>query len=233
MVIKRQPKDIFKDPGLFCSSVLLMLVDTFGAEVVNWEPETIYAAMKERFGVEMNNLLADKINAALSLLSSDIYYQDLTAFNTTNRVLSFRYADFDEFVPAPVDDTAWGVTEVSLIVGKEDQTDFNEDVKRYVGLLLETEGITRPPEILSFATFSTRDQDERTMALAQDPAMASMYETRQIQEIEKINKLVQDNLVRLMQQIAELPLEGAPDIAEKATGLIAQLEGADKTEEEK
>ena len=224
MAIRRPLKEIFDDPSLFCSSVLLLLVDSFGAEVVNWEPETVYDALRERFGVQMNNLLADKINAALALLATDAYYKDLNSFNTINRVLAFRYADFEEFVPATSDDSAWGVTEASLIVGKEDQTEFSDDIRRYVGLLLETEGINRPPAVLEFATFSPEQQDERTLALAEDPAMASMFEIRQIGELGKINKLLADTLKRLITQIGELPLKNAPDIGKKAAELAASLE---------
>jgi len=160
---KLKPAQCFQDPSLYCSSVLLLLFDSFGPDMINWEPETIYASIKTETGVDVDPLTADKINAVLGLLSSNLYHRSLPAFCALNSVFNFKYADPDEFRGCTLDDILWGTTESRMIEGPEDfdQEAFTHDIARYTAELLSVEGVTKPPSALKFAEFPDTEIDER------------------------------------------------------------------------
>ncbi len=223
---KDRVKQALEDPSLFCSCVLLLLFDNIGPEVVDWEPESIYMQLEEMFGIKVDRLLADKINAVLSLIGTDLYHKSLEAFNVVNSVLNFKYANFDSFSPGGVDDLLWGVTEARLIEGGEafDKQGFSHDIAAYTAQLLSTEGVTKPPTILAFAEYDPRELDNRDLALASDPILAQTYWTRNDELINGLNTFAVAKLKKLFGQLSTLPLQNAQNMSEKVNRAISSLE---------
>jgi hypothetical protein len=199
----------FRDPSLFCSSVLILLIDNFGTEVLDWEPETIYMELEEVFKVKMNNLLADKINASCSLLSSDLYHKSLEAFTTINSAFSFKSVSAKEFNFSTLEDVMWGVSEARMLEGPElyDAAGFSHDISRYTAELLSVEGISKPPDILKFSEFNPTELDQRDITLAGDGMAAEAYWRRQEEERAKLEEMATKNMQELIKEVQELPLK--------------------------
>ena len=67
--------------------------------------------------------------------------------------LSGSEADFDNYDPVTGEEAAWGITEVLLIDAPEADDEpashrFSHEIKRYIGMTLEAEGVTTPPALL-------------------------------------------------------------------------------------
>jgi hypothetical protein len=197
-----------QDPDLFASSALLILVDQFGTEAMDWEPETLNTELADKFGIEPSRALMDKLNAALALLTTELFYKSLEAFTTVCMALSSGVVSSRTFNMADLDDVMWGVTEARLLEGKEvfDAADWSHDIARYVGVLLSQEGIARPPKILNFAEQDPREVEERDLILAADLMMAEAYWRRNDEAAGELEQVAMAKLDQLFQQVESLPL---------------------------
>jgi len=222
-VYKTTVAEKFLDPSLFCSSVLILLIDNFGTEVMDWEPESIYTELDDVFKVNPDMLLADKINAACTLVGTDLYHKSLEAFTTLNSVLNFKMANPGEFNHNSLEDIMWGVTEARLLEGGEDfeRLGFSHDIAGFTASLLSVEGITRPPDILTFAEYRPSELDQRDLILATDQVAAEMYWQRQADENAKLEERAKNNLAALLKQVNELPLaNGKAELPDAFKGLV-------------
>ena len=110
----------FNDPGLFCTSALALVVDNFGVEALQWEPEAIEMEIEDRFDIKVNRLLSDKLHAAISFLSSDLYHKSVEAFLAINAAFNFRYVQDTIMNNCDAEAIMWGVTEARMLEGPED-----------------------------------------------------------------------------------------------------------------
>ena len=202
-----------RDPALFCSSVLLLLIDNFGAEVVNWEPESIHMEVEDVFKVEGTRLLADKINASTALLASDLYHKSLEAFTSINSVFNFKTVSSVDFNYNSTDDIMWGLTEARLLEGPEifDKAGFSHDIAGYTANLLSSEGLTKPPRIMSFAEYDPNELDRRGIVLSGDAAAAEVYWSRQEEARGKLEEMALTTLKSLIDEVRGLPLKNGKD----------------------
>ena len=229
----RSVADILTDPATFASSVIVLLIDNFGTECLGWEPETVDTEIEETFKIRVTPQLSDKINAASSLLNSDLYHKSLEGFNAVNTAFSFKPVSSGEFNFATLDDTMWGCTEARLLEGADvfDISGFSHDIAHYVGELLSVEGITRPPSILSFAEFDPGELDRVTLTISGDPELAAMYDQRQIQEVAQLEQLAMNRLKNLFKELESLPLKNGQ--AELPDAIKAAIYKAEKQLEDR
>jgi hypothetical protein len=212
-------------PDLYCSCVLLLLSDNLGPEIGEWEPESIYTELHSQFGVEVDKLLADKINASLTIVGTDLYHKSLEAFTSLNTVLNFKYADFKTFNPNTMEDIIWGVTEARLLEGGKDfdAQGFSHDIARYTALVLSGEGLTKPPTILKFAEFDPGELDNRDMALSADPLIATTYWQRNDETMNVLNTYTVAKLRTLFQQLQTLPLKHGENVSQKVESALTNM----------
>ena len=222
---KEQVHEALSKPDLYCSSVLLLLSDNIGPEVGEWEPESIYTELHTMFDIEADKLLADKINASLTLVGTDLYHKSLEAFTSLNTVMNFKYADFHSFTPNTMEDLIWGVTEARLIEGGKDfdVQGFSHDISRYTALTLSAEGLTKPPTILKFAEFDPGELDNRDMALAADPLIATTYWQRNDETMNVLNTYTVAKLKKLFEQLRTLPLKHGENVSQKIEAAMANI----------
>jgi hypothetical protein len=203
-----KPADVFSRPDMHASCLLLMAVDSWGTECIEWEPETFSSAVRDTFDTELDGLNYDKLNAAISLVASNLYHRSPGAFCAINKALSFKTVNSGEFNVCSLDDVLWGTTEAQLIMGQEEfvEQGFTQDISRYVGQLLEAEGVTHPPSNLSFAKMDEAYLEANQGAEFTDPAAWKMTMQREEEDIEEMNKFMGINLTRLFAQLKALPL---------------------------
>lgn len=198
-----------QDPDLFTSSAVIILVDNFGMDCINWEPETLYAEIHDRFGIKPTPSLADKVNGGCAFLASDLYHKSLEAFLACNKVFNFKMVNERVLPYNSLDDVMWGVTEGRLLEGPEDfaKAGFSHDIAGYVARILSVEGITKPPESLSFAEFDPSEVDMRDAALAGDVIAAEAYWQRQDGQSRQLSQYANARMEALKAQLNALPLK--------------------------
>jgi hypothetical protein len=217
----QEAEDILQEPTTFATSALLLLIDKFDMEVLEWDPVTISMEVASTYGFEPSQGLLDRINAASVLYTSNLFHISLETFAAVCNSLNFGTVTSELFLPADLDDVLWGVTEARVLLGDTyDETPFSHNIARYVGSLLIDEGVRRPPSMLSFAEYPEDQQAEET-GLEDDPDAFSLYWKTQDEERNSLERINNAKLVALMQQITALPLKrgNADMIRETLSGL--------------
>jgi len=191
----------------FTTCALAIVIDNFGTEALSWEPGTLNQELLT-LGVEPSDLLSDKIQAGTTLLTTNLFHVSLEAFSNMVQVFSFQEADFQDFIPADLDEIAWGVVEARMIEGEEDQ-EFSHDIKRFVGRIMSLEGLTKKAKLLDWAVLPEGEEDNRDELLAQDQTFFSAYWQRQADVLQELDQMVSANARKLMEQLAQIPFSDA------------------------
>jgi len=211
-------RDVFRDKGTFGTTLLIAVIDAYGTECIEWDPEALRKEILDDYQVDLSASTMDRIMAAMSVLASDMFFVSLEAFNNTCEALNFGPVDGDRFIPCELDDIMWGCTEVRLLLGSQeyDEADWSHDVRRYTAAQLSMEGVTKAPDILTFAEFDSEELDNKDTLLATDQLMASTYQGRQQTVLKELNDEAIGNLQQLLRQVASLKLEhGKTDQVQK------------------
>lgn len=203
-----EKREAFSSQSSFGTTMLISVIDEYGTEAMQWDPVALRKQIDEDFSIEMSSSAFDRLMGAINLLSSDLFFVSLEAFNNICEALNFGPVDGLKFVPCELEDIMWSCTEARLLLGAEeyDNADWSHDVRRYTALQLTLEGITTSPDILGFAEYNPDELDNKDMLLAQDPLMAGTYQNRQNEELQQLNDAVINNLQVLLKQVASLKL---------------------------
>lgn len=142
----------------FASVLLTMFIDRFGLEALTWDPTTISMEIEEEFDVDLPQLALDKLMVAIQLLTTNRFYKSLPDFISFCNVLSGDPYRPDMWDPADAEEVAWGVTEALLIEPPEDNDPepFTDEIRAYIGAVLDSEGLVNPPDILRIALRQAR-----------------------------------------------------------------------------
>lgn len=199
-------RDMLFSGEAFGTTLLIIMFDTFGPEFLYWEPETLELELVETFGDTPSQDTMDRLAAAMAALTSNLFFISLEGFNTTCVSLNFKRMAGDMFIPASIEDVVWGITEVRLIIGTEEDKDneFSRDIRLYVGKLLEDVGILDPPEMLRFAQLKKLGTDAQV--IADLPDLTEVFEANQADSKEELDKYTINKIKLLMDQIAEIKL---------------------------
>lgn len=222
---KYRLEECFTDPGMFCSSLLILLLDRFGQDVLQWEPEILREEVERISTRPLDALASDKMNAALSILQSNLFHKSLPAFTTINAVFSSKYATPDAFKICTLDDILWGCTEIQLIEGPEEfaAQGFTHPIRYYTGMMLESEGVTKPPTLLGFAEFDSDRTANQEITFVDDPNMSMAYMQRQDGEVGRMNQFVVGNMGRMLNQYRKLPLSNAQGLDRKVETMLQNI----------
>jgi len=151
-------QEAWKSPDTFASVLLTLYMDKFGTEALTWEPNTILLEIEEEFNVDLPQLALDKLLVGIQILTTDRFYKSLPDFISFCNVLSGDTYRPDMWDPADAEEVAWGVTEALLIYPPEDNDEepFTDEIRAYIGAVLDREGLINPPDILRIALRQAR-----------------------------------------------------------------------------
>lgn len=200
-------KEFLAQERLFSTSILAVLYSEYGSEFIDWDPVSIELQIKDDFGIELPSKVSDRLHAGVSIISTNLFHIDVETFNTVCNVLSFNTFSTKQFIPAEVDECAWGCTEARLLEGDLYKAGFSEDIQKYVGVLLKTEGIYRPPSVLNFAEYPEDIEESARNELIDDDVMFKAFWDRQEEKIQEIEKSISTKLSELLMQLKQLPVK--------------------------
>lgn len=202
-------KDIFLSPDSFGTTLLIALFDSFGTECLQWEPETIELELNKLLGTDIPEENMDRLQAAMSVLTSNLFFISLEAFNLTCNSLNFSKMDGKTFIPADIEDIMWGITEVNLLLGADAKdNEFSRDIQLYVGKILESEGILDPPSILSFADMKKLGQ-AAAKQVADLPDLSALFSAGLADTRAELDSWALKRIDSLFTQIGEMQLESS------------------------
>jgi hypothetical protein len=192
----------------FASVLLTLFLDKFGTEALDWDPATITLEVEEEFNVELPQLALDKLLVAIQILTTDSFFKSLPDFIDFCNVLGGATYRPDMWDPADAEEVAWGITEALLISPpeEEDKEPFNEEIRSYIGAVLDSEGIINPPDILRVALRAARVSPS-IEDFSDDPAMFNAVYDLEAGKTEDINQSIRMKTELLVAQLAALNLE--------------------------
>lgn len=205
-------KSILADKAAFATPLLLYAYKEIGEDIFELEPETIEQILRGH-GNKVLKCNIDKINAALGLLTTNLFWQDPVTFAITCRTLN--RATRVAAAPPDIEDVVWAVTEARLITGDPNQPaeEFSDSIKAYVAHLLKLAGIVTPVPTLDFipAIREASSYDDSEQQLANFSASQD--------RVDDLEQGVSTKMVTMLKQIKDLHI----DISKEAAADIESL----------
>lgn len=201
-------QEAWKSRETFASVLLTLFLDRFGVEALDWDPATITLEIEEEFDVELPQLALDKLLVAIQILTTDKFFKSLPDFVTFCNVLCGDTYRPDMWDAADAEEVAWGITEALLISPPEedDKEPFTNEVRGYIGAVLDSEGIINAPDILRIALRAARVNPNIT-DFSDDPAMFNAVYDLETGKTEDINQSIRLKTGLLIKQMAALDLK--------------------------
>jgi hypothetical protein len=220
---KNLPQEAWTSKETFSSVLLTMFLDRFGTEALEWDPSTMVMEIEEEFNVDLPQLVFDKLAVAVQLLTTDRFYKSLPDFISFCNVLGGDVYQPDMWDPADAEEVAWGITESMLISPPEDSEPFTQEIRAYIGAVLDSEGILNPPDILRIALRKAR-VSPNIEDFSDDPEMFSAVYALEEGKTSDINNTIVLKTKLLAAQLAALHLDNGntKEIAEMLQNSISQ-----------
>jgi hypothetical protein len=201
-------QEAWKSPETFSSVLLTLFLDKFGTEALEWDPATITMEVEEEFDVDLPQLALDKLITAIQLLTTDRFFKNLPDFIAFCNIMGGDTYRPDMWDPADAEEVAWGITEALLISPPEDDDPepFTDEVRAYIGAVLDSEGIINPPDILRIALRTAR-VSPNLEDFSDDPMMFNAVYDLEAGKTEDINQSIRLKTDLLIKQLAALNLQ--------------------------
>lgn len=148
-------QSFLREPDNRTATVLLMALRTLcGVGVLAWEPESIWLTLERDYGIDLDEVARNKIQAAITLIVNPAFFWDNLVFQRTTQALNGELFDpeaLQECHPAHMN---WAVYEARVIRGHdpddveepaETPLELDEDVQQYVAVCLNRAGYVYPP----------------------------------------------------------------------------------------
>lgn len=201
------------DPDSYATTLLALYVDRYVLhedpkekdKAWHWSPETIIAEVKDDYDVDISAHNIDKLMAALTIVTTDLFFKDERCFVTLVNVLcgnGFRPAETE---PADVAECAWGLTEGLILSPPQEPEPFSPAIRLYLGHELRREGFLKPPDILRLA-LGTDDANRVIASWHAEPGFAAELGRIQGMKNREIADVIQSGLEELLGQLQALPL---------------------------
>jgi len=196
---------IMATPGTLATVSHAIALHFFSEEIYTWEPETLSLELADILDIKIDEDNLDRLHAIIAAITSNSFYKDWAAFTAICSALSGEN-DPTEVAEMTVAEFVWGVIEVSLNDGDDEPQLFSPDVASLVGVVLDEEGFTAPPEPVSFAIMPERYMGS-TFGAEQDQADAqSDY------HLGLLSEYIRDQSLLLYKQISLLPWISSEDL---------------------
>lgn len=137
MSYRVEAKEALETDATLATVAMAIIRKSFGEDVYEWDPVTIYLEIRDEFGAEPSSSVMDRVAAAQVAITTDAFFQDIGAFMNICNTLAGGEPGFDVFDPVEVEEAAWAITEVSFL---RDMLPFNPTVKDYIKMILEQDG---------------------------------------------------------------------------------------------
>lgn len=210
--------NILFNPNAFATPILMYLVDKLGMAVFDYEPETIEEYIK-KVNPKVKESVITRAQAAIGLYTSNLFWQDPITFGVICRALN-RKNKPEAGVPT-INDIAWGMAEVDLLMGNNTEEDdipdsFSVSIDKYVKYMLREQGIYDTPE--SMSGISSPDIHTKF----DDPEQLRSIQERSDQAKAVVDLKVSEKMTELLKQVAALDIEFSPKAREELQQLISQ-----------
>ena len=182
--------------------LLTIVLDLYGTDCLNWEIPTLEAELWDDFSIVLSQLNMDKLQALVTALTTDQFFEDWYCFNTTCECLNNDPIEPEVIDTCSPEQFAWGITEVALLFDSSDRPLFSDSTRRYLGICLDQVGIRKPLDVLAIAIMP----DLMDSGMGTDTTFISAMSTKQSSDNDYIETYIKANLKGLIGQLNEVPI---------------------------
>jgi len=218
-------REAWQSRETFATVLLTLFLDRFGPEALDWDPSTITLEVEEEFKCDLPQLSLDRLIVAGQILTTDRFFKSLPDFINFCNVLGGDEYNPEMWDPADAEEVAWGVTEAMLLYppDEDDPEPFTDEIRAYIGAVLDREGLINPPDILRIALRMSKVRPS-IEEFSDDPEMFSaIYKVEDGKRVD-IEQSIRLKTRLLAAQLSALRLENG-----KVETVIQTLENAANT----
>lgn len=154
----KSAKQILEDEKAPASALLYLAVKEYGSECFAWEPATLKAELQQDYACEITDLQSDKLQAAITVLTTDVYETNIKVFETINYLFNHQPDNLDELNPLEAEELIIGLTEAYTI--KAEPMNFSPEVRVYAGQVFHEYGMHKPPKLFPQAIMQEREGND-------------------------------------------------------------------------
>ena len=154
----KSKKEILTDDKAPAIALLQLAIQQYSHECFEWEALVLKAELQRDFDCELSDLQSDKLQAAITLLTTDTYENFINVFETFNHLFNNQHAHLEELDPLEAEELIVGLTEAYLIRGEN--ISFSPEVRVYVGQIFFDYGFHKPPKLFPDAIMQEKDGDD-------------------------------------------------------------------------
>jgi hypothetical protein len=141
-------KEIYKDENAPLIALLWVITKNYGTKAFDWLPAILRSEI-ELDTCKISDLQADKIQAAITMATTNMYETDIRTFEVCSRLASCMPQDFEDFDPLEPEELVSALVDVYLVKGEK--LDFSDEVEVYAGLVFHEYGFHNAPDIFPTA----------------------------------------------------------------------------------
>ncbi len=193
----------------YATVLLGIVLTTYGAVAMNWDPAVLEAQLKEDFGVESPDVVYNQLMALINVMVGDTCYTSVETFDHTISFLC-RTDVNDQDAPSP-HELAWCAFE--MLINDPDPyhqgpkaQPFGHDIQRYCGVVLADAGFKKPPMTLRFAKLPSWAPKD----LSEDPDMSNAASASEDDLSGEVDRFVESQAGVLIQHLTEIGIRPAP-----------------------
>lgn len=225
---------LLQSPDAFGTVLLVLCLDAWGDECLRdaddpsrgpWHATVFKDELEHRYGVVLPKANLDKLMAAVTVVTTDLFFQDARAFVTLANVLAGDEFDPGVWEKADAVECAWAITEALLLDPPDEGNPepFCDEIRHYVGAVLRDEGFVTPPDVLRIALdadFAAKVEFDFT----DDPEMFEGIYAVQQGKAADVESVLRAQLTELAAQLKSLPLaDGSTAELEERIGKMLKL----------
>lgn len=161
--------NVLKDDKAPAVALLLIVLAKYGKEGLERQPEFLRDEIQLDFDITLDDLQSDKIQAAMTILTTDLFESQWEVFKTVCHLLNNTPDSFEDHTAIEAEELAVALAHYRLIIGEDPDHPFSDEVKAYAGLVFYEYGMSEAPAIFPQAIMPERavkaDPTEKNQAL--------------------------------------------------------------------
>jgi len=162
--------DVLRDEKAPALALLAVVLRQYGVEALEQQPEFLRQELDSDFGVTLTDLQSDKIQAAIVVLTTDLFESQWEVFKTVCHLLNGTPDSFEDTTPLEAEELALALAHYDLIRGEDDKPAFSHEVLQYAGTVFYHYGMSEAAAIFPLAMMPssvvTADPTEKNQALS-------------------------------------------------------------------
>ncbi len=178
---------ILKDPNLPAVALLTIAVNKYGLTCFDWEPFILRKELEEDLGITLTDLQSDKLQAAITIFTTDSFESDWHTFNVCVHLLNNEHASFDTLDPIDAESIAAILPELEVLRNDDEGLTFSDEVNAYAGLIFYEYGCSKAPDIFPTAIMPAAVEADMT---EKNEALSELYKAKKL-HLEQLLKQIE------------------------------------------